>query len=100
MNKRHHTCNIHTISAIVLPSLLAFPAMSQYYYKDLITVQQTNKTYQGYKSNKVSKVTLNSFEGNAPITEGFICEQTVNTTRNEVTHYTNTADVGETFFHA
>ena len=80
--------------------LFALPAVAQYYYKDLVTIQQINKTYQNYKTSKVTKVTLKSFQGTSPVTEGFVCEQTVNAARNEVVTYTNTADAGESFFTA
>ncbi len=87
----------------ILATLIIFyalPAISQYYYKDLVTIQQINKTFQVYKSNKVTKVTLKSFQGSVPVTEGFICEQKVNTSKNEVVTYTKTLDIGESFFTA
>jgi hypothetical protein len=100
MKKRFHQYSAKNISVAMLLSLFALHAFCQYYYKDIITVQQITKTYQTYKSNKVKKVILNSFEGNIPITEGFICEQSVNTAKNEVVTYTKTADMGESFFTA
>lgn len=92
-----------TFVSVVVLSILAtttLPVVAQYYYKDLISVQQINETYRVFKSNKVSKVNLSSFQGNEPVTEGFVCEQKVNTARNEVVTYTKTLDLGESFFTA
>ncbi len=100
MKKRHHIYKMKTTLTTVLLAITVLPAISQYYYKDIITVQQINETYRLYKSNKVNKVTLNSFQGNTPVTEGFVCEQRVNLSKNEVITYTKTLDVGESFFTA
>lgn len=47
-----------------LPTLLicSLPAAAQYYYKDILVVDQTNKTQKLYAQEKVTKVTLESFE--------------------------------------
>ncbi len=100
MKKLYHTCNGNNIPVTLLFVLFTLPAVSQYYYKDLITVQQINKTYQVYKDNKVNKVVLNSYQGSVPVTEGFVCEQKVNISKNEVATYTKTLDIGESFFTA
>ncbi|MEO6000819.1 MAG: hypothetical protein ABIN89_28490 [Chitinophagaceae bacterium] len=100
MKKRDHKHTLKTIVAILLLVIISSPAISQFYYKDLVTVQQTNETFRLYKSNKINKVTLNSFQGNVPVTEGFICEQKVNLLKNEVITYTNTLDLGESYFTA
>lgn len=89
--------------SMLATSLLAInslPVVAQYYYKDLVSVQQINETYRLFKSNKVSKVNLASFQGNEPVTEGFIGEQKVNNARNEIITYTKTLDLGESFFTA
>lgn len=72
----------------------------QYYYKDLVSVQQINQNFQLYKANKIKSVKLKSFQGESPVTEGFIGEQTVNLAKNTVVTYTKTADAGESFFTA
>jgi hypothetical protein len=100
MKKRNHTHKLTTLLSMLLLVIISTPVMSQFYYKDLITVQQTNETYRLYKVNKVNKVTLNSFQGSTPVTEGFICEQRVNLSKNEVVTYTNTLDLGESYFTA
>jgi hypothetical protein len=79
---------------------MSLSAFCQYYYKDLVSTRQIIENYRVYRKSKVSQVKLNSFQGEAPVTEGFICEQRVNTAKNEVVTYTKTADAGETFFTA
>lgn len=98
MKKRYHIYKIIAPLVTMLLMITTSPAISQYFYKDIVSVQQINETYRLYKSNKVSKVTLNSYQGNTPVTEGFICEQKVNLQRNEVVTYTKTLDAGESFF--
>lgn len=100
MKKRLLIHQSASITVTMLLALFTLPAFSQYYYKDIITIQQINKTYETYKVNKINKVTLNSFQGSIPVTEGFICEQKVNSSRNEIVTYTKTADQGESFFTA
>lgn len=98
MKKRYLIYKIIFPLLSILLVITPLPAVSQYFYKDIVAVQQINETYRLYKSNKVNKVTLNSFQGNAPVTEGFICEQRVNLLRSEVITYTKTLDMGESFF--
>jgi hypothetical protein len=75
---------------------MSSPLVAQFYYKDIVTTSQINNNFRLYKTNKVSVVKLNSFEGNMPVTEGFLCEQKVNIPRNQLVTYTKTADAGET----
>ncbi len=81
-------------------SILSFAgsANCQYYYKDLISIDQINNTFGVLKANKVSKVRVNSYQGNVAVTEGFECEQTVKSSANQVITYTKTADRGESYF--
>jgi len=88
------------ILSIIILSLTCLSAASQYYYKDLVTTLQTNKTFQLYKANKINQVTLNSFQGNTPVTEGFVGGQKVSLAQNKVVTYTKTSDRGENFFTA
>lgn len=88
------------IVSIIILSLTCLSTASQYYYKDLVTTTQTNKTFQLYKANKINQVTLNSFQGNIPVTEGFKGGQKVSLAQNKVVTYMNTADRGENFFTA
>ena len=75
-----------------------FACFSQYYYKDLLTTREVNHNFLLYKTSKVTRIKLNSFQGNTPVTEGFICEQKLSA--NQMVTYTKTADAGEAFFTA
>lgn len=81
-------------------SIFFVNAFCQYYYKDLVSVQQINETFRLYKANKINKVTLNSFQGSIPVIEGFIGEQEVVLSKNQVITYTKTVEAGESFFTA
>ena len=99
MAKRNYQV-ITSILVVIMLSTVSSPAVSQYYYKDLVSTQQINQTFRLYKSNKINLVKLNSFQGHLPVTEGFVCEQKINLAKNQVITYTKTADVGESFFTA
>lgn len=75
-------------------------AISQYYYKDLVTTKQINETFRIYKTNKITRVALRSFQENVAVTEGFEGGQKVNLTKNQVETYTKTADRGESLLTA
>lgn len=84
----------------VLASLLSLPVYSQFYYKDQVATREIISRFQLYKINKVNTVKLNSFQGEEPVTEGFVCEQKVNPSRNQLVTYTKTADAGESYLTA
>jgi hypothetical protein len=56
------------------------PVFAQYYYKDILSIQQTAFTQQQYKTNKIKKVMLSSFENDDQPSEFFICFQEVSPT--------------------
>ena len=89
---------------ILLPALavllFSLPAYSQFYYKDQVATREIISRFQLYKINKVNAVKLNSFQGEEPVTEGFVCEQRVNPTQNQLVTYTKTADAGESYLTA
>lgn len=89
-----------TFLATLVKCLCCITASGQYYYKDLLSTQQINETFNLYQQNKVGTVTLNSYQGSTPVTEGFECEQKVNLARRQVVTYTKTADAGATYFTA
>ncbi len=84
--------------ALAAACCTAASSFGQYYYKDIVTTQQVNHTYLVFRNNKVIEVKLTSFQGERPVTDGFVCEQKV--ARNQVVTYTKTADAGESFFTA
>lgn len=89
-------CIAGILTLIVIPSIVR----SQYYYKDIISTNQINKTFRTYAANKVTNVTLNSFNGNTPITEGFTCWQKVSYHPEQVITYTKTTDNTENWLTA
>jgi len=50
---------------------------SQFYHKDIVSLKQTNDQLKTYKTNKVKKAVLNSFEPSGEPTDKFICFQEV-----------------------
>lgn len=72
-------------------------ARAQYYYKDIVTTSQINKTYQLLKANKVSLVNFGTFIQNQPVEDGIQLEQTIDPKHNSVTTYTNTVAAGESW---
>lgn len=97
MKKLHQYSMLFLLQAILL-QFYPSACFSQYYYKDLLTTREVNHNFLLYKANKVTQIKLNSFQGNIPVTEGFICEQKVSA--NQMITYTKTADAGEAFFTA
>src|SRR5687767_1421335 len=89
---------------ILLPAIIilcfSLPANAQFYYKDQVATREIISRFQLYKVNKVNAVKLNSFQGEEPVTEGFICEQKVNPAQNQLVTYTKTADAGESYLTA
>src|SRR5688500_4694443 len=87
-----------------LPALallfFSLPVYSQFYYKDQVATREIISKFQLYKVNKVNAVKLNSFQGEEPVTEGFVCEQKVNPAQNQLVTYTKTADAGESYLTA
>ena len=100
MNKTSNLILFKFLAACTLCTAFYLPVFSQYYYKDQVATKEIISKYQVYKENKVNAVKLNSFQGNEPVTEGFLCEQKVNAAKNQVVTYTKTADAGETFLTA
>lgn len=74
----------------ILYLLLAAPVTctAQFYYKDIVSMQQTTALQQQYKAQKIRKVVLNSFDpGDVPI-PNFICFQELSPTFNIIKTYT------------
>jgi hypothetical protein len=74
----------------ILYLLLAAPftCTAQFYYKDVMSMQQTTALQQQYKAQKIRKVAINSFDpGDVPI-PNFICFQELSPTFNLIKTYT------------
>lgn len=57
-----------------------FHGFAQYYYKDIMSINQANKEFSLLKTNSVKLVKLKSFEDNDEPSEGFFCEKKINKT--------------------
>ncbi|BAV04702.1 YD repeat-containing protein [Filimonas lacunae] len=51
---------------------------AQYYYNDILTVQQTNKQYQSYTTNHIKSISAASFESDGKAAESFEVTQKIN----------------------
>ena len=60
--------------------LVTLNSFSQYYYKDIISINQANKEFSVLKNSSVKLVKLKSFEDNDEPSEGFFCEKKINKT--------------------
>jgi YD repeat-containing protein len=69
------------ILGIALFLMLNLAGHAQFYYKDVITVQQTNAQWNVYKTSKVRVVNVQSFEANNRPTEGFTVQQRITDNR-------------------
>ena len=78
---------------VLIFTLSALSANSQYYYKDILVNRQTQENWKSYSSNKVSKVTILSTEGNGEPTPGFVCNQTISSDFHSILTFTQSADV-------
>ncbi len=57
--------------------LLASSLLGQYYYNDIISLQQGMEQYKLFRSQRIHKVTANSFEADNSPSEGFKLEQDI-----------------------
>lgn len=82
--------------------LISLSASAQYYYSDIIGTNETAATFKLYKQNKVSRVVLNSFDGDGIKSDAFFVEQTFSPTSNTLRTVTKSGVTSEsvltTFF--
>jgi hypothetical protein len=71
--------------------LLPVTGFAQFYYKDIVSMQQTTALQQTYKAQKIRKVVLNSFDPGDQPTPNFICFQELTPTFNIIKTYTQSA---------
>jgi YD repeat-containing protein len=76
------------ILRIIFICLLPFTLYSQYYYKDIVSILQTTESQKAYKTNKIRKVVLSSFERDDQPSDYFICFQEITPTYNAIKTYT------------
>ncbi len=65
------------IPGITVLLMLALAGQGQFYYKDVLTIQQTNDQWKALKGNRVRAVKLQSFEANNQPAEGMSVRQQV-----------------------
>jgi len=58
---------------------------SQYYYNDLISLQQGTEQYKLFRSNRIHKIKATSFEADNSPTEGFVLEQEISLDGKKIT---------------
>lgn len=79
-------------------SLLATEAGSaQYYYKDLISVQQSSSLQQRYKTAGIQKVSVLSYDPDGSVNKDFLCEQTITNNFRESETLTNSIATGKSW---
>ncbi len=83
----------------ILATLLIFSGLhSQYYYKDLVILDQSSQQWKLFKNNKIRTVKLSSFEGNEQPSEGFSVEQKVSDDYGRITTSSQTLRNGPSQF--
>jgi hypothetical protein len=84
--------------ASILITIIATPAIAQYYYQDIIATQQVAEKWKTYKDNKVKAVHIFSFENDDKPTEGFSCNQNIKSDYSEISTYTKSDLARESTF--
>jgi hypothetical protein len=96
MCTKYQSCLRYSIAVLSFCGLSA-TAAAQYYYKDILVTGQIAANYRLLKTNKVIKVSFGTFIQNEPVQDGIQLEQTINSSQNSVTTYTNTTTAGESW---
>jgi YD repeat-containing protein len=65
------------ILGITVLMLITLASQAQFYYKDVITIQQSNAQWSAFKNNRVKAVKVQSYEANNQPTEGLSVQQRV-----------------------
>jgi YD repeat-containing protein len=65
------------ILSSLLVILFAVTADAQYYYNDIISIQQGNEQYKALRAGKIRKISATSFEADNTPTDGFLLEQDI-----------------------
>lgn len=81
---------------IIFALLLLFHSpfvFSQYYYNDIVALQQSAKQYAALTAARIRQVSAISYEGNRPV-DGFALEQRISPDANTVTITSNDASSG------
>jgi len=73
----HQFFNMKNILGITVLTMVTFAGRAQFYYKDVITIQQTNAQWNALKTNRIRAVKVQSYEANNQPTEGLTVQQRV-----------------------
>ena len=84
-----------TTAIIVLLTLAYSSASAQFYYKDVLSTQETGARQQAYKNNHVHKVTVRNFNADGSENTDFTCTQEVSPDR--VLTLTSSSSTGQSF---
>lgn len=76
---------------LLIVFIVPFGAYSQFYYKDIVSTGQTTEQLKLYKTNRVKKAVLQSFEPSGEPTDKFICFQEVSPSYNYIKTYSQSA---------
>ncbi|MEO6355288.1 MAG: hypothetical protein ABIU77_09395, partial [Ferruginibacter sp.] len=74
---------------------IAFQAMSQYYYKDLVSNQQAQVEKAVLQEQKIRTIVVHSFEGDKTPSEGFFCEKQISKNFRKMETYTRSYTTGK-----
>ncbi|HTJ13051.1 MAG TPA: hypothetical protein VL547_13535 [Dinghuibacter sp.] len=84
-----------TTAIVVLLTLASYRASAQFYYKDIVSAQETSGRQQVYKDNHVRKVTVRNFNADGSEVTDFTCTQEVSADR--VVTLSNSSSTGQSF---
>lgn len=82
---------------LLLPFLLftCVAAKAQYYYKDIIGTKESSDIIKTYKNNKVTRVSLTSYDANDTKNDDFFVEQVYNTANQTLRTTSRSEDTNE-----
>src|SRR5687768_15988457 len=64
-------------STIILLFVVFSSANAQYFYKDICTIQQSNKEFSILKNENIRTISIKSFEDDGEPSDGFYCERKI-----------------------
>lgn len=79
----------------VLLTGIAFQAISQYYYKDLVSNQQAQGEKAVLQQQKIRTIIVHSFEADKTPSEGFFCEKQISKNFRKMETYTRSYTTGK-----
>ncbi len=66
------------ILILIVAIVFTLNSNAQYYYKDIVSIKQSTDELLKLKENKFRSVTINSYESNGDMSEGFVCQKKIN----------------------